>query len=74
MSTALNAVRFESKHKILVARVVAIPNNKLVPVRVANLAFTPITLYRGQGIGNFCPLAVPGETFAYGVATGRYHH
>ena len=36
---------FEARHQALVARVVAVPDGKIVPVRVANLSPVPITLY-----------------------------
>ena len=52
---------FEARHQVLVARVVAVPDGKIVPVRVANLSPVPITLYRGLRIGSFCPLATVGE-------------
>ena len=45
-----------SKHPIMVARVLAIPGeDKLIPIRITNLTVLPITLYKGQTIGNFCP-------------------
>ena len=52
---------FEAQHQLLVARVVALPDNELMPVRMANLTPVPITLYQGMRIGDFCPLASPGE-------------
>ena len=36
---------FEAQHQLLVARVVALPDNKRMPVRMANLTPVPITLY-----------------------------
>ena len=53
---------FEAQHQLLVARVVALPDKELMPVRMANLTPVPITLYQGMRIGDFCPLASPGET------------
>ena len=52
---------FEAQHQLLVARVVALPDNELMPVRMANLTPVPITLYQGMRIGDFCPLPSPGE-------------
>ena len=53
---------FEAQYQLLVARVVALPDNRLMPVRMANLAPVPVTLYKGLKIGDFCPLASPRET------------
>ena len=55
---------FEAQHQVLVARVVAVPDGKLFPVRVANLSASPITLYRGLRIGTFWPLSTLGEEAA----------
>ena len=49
----------EAEHQILVARLVSIPENQVIPVRVVNLSATPTTLYQGLRLGNFCPLAAP---------------
>ena len=48
---------FQAQHQLQVARVVALPDNELM------LILTPvsITLYKGMRIGDFCPLASPGE-------------
>ena len=53
---------FEAQHQLLVARVVALPDNEQMPVRMANLTPVPITLYRGMRIGDFWPLTSPSET------------
>ena len=52
---------FEAQHQLLVARVVALPENRLMPVRMANLTPVPVTLHQGLRIGDFCPLATPSE-------------
>ena len=40
----------------MIARVLAIPGeDKLIPIRNTNLTVLPITLYKGQTFGNFCP-------------------
>ena len=36
---------FEAQHQLLVARVVALPDNNRMPVRMVNLTPVPITLY-----------------------------
>ena len=41
------------------ARVVATPDDGVVPLRVVSLTMSPITLYQGTSIAKFCPLAVP---------------
>ena len=51
---------FEAQHQLLVARVVALPENRLMPVRMANLTPVPVTLHQGL-IGDFCPLATSSE-------------
>ena len=44
----------------MVARVLAIPGeDKLIPIRITNLTVLPITLYKGQTIGKFCPFLLP---------------
>ena len=52
---------FEAQHQLLVARVVALPDNELMPVRMANLTPVPITLYQRMQIGDFWPLTSPTE-------------
>jgi len=47
---------FEERHQLLLARVVATPDNGVVPLRVANLTSSAVTLYRGTNIAKFCPL------------------
>jgi len=42
---------FGVRHQLLLARVVAIPDNGVVPLRVANLSTEDITLHRGTTIG-----------------------
>ena len=41
------------------ARVVATPDRGMVPLRVANLTASAVTLYRGMNIAKFCPLSEP---------------
>jgi len=48
---------FEERHQLLLARVVATPDNGVVPLRVANLTSSAVTLYRGTNIAKFCPLS-----------------
>ena len=48
---------FEERHQLLLARVMAIPDNGLIPLRAANLSSAAITLYRGTTIGKFYPLS-----------------
>ena len=55
---------FEERHQLLLARVVAVPDHGQVPIRVANLSSSSVTLHRGTNIGHFCPLAEPGSTAA----------
>ena len=55
---------FEDRHQLLVARVVATPDNGVVPLRVANLTTSAITLYRGTSIAKFCPLVEPNSSEA----------
>ncbi len=50
---------FEEQHHVLFARVVAVPRDGKVPVRIANLSSSATTLYEGQRIGSFHPLATP---------------
>ncbi len=52
---------FQERYQLLVARVVAIPSDQKVPIRLANLSPSPVTLYRGVNVGQFCPLVSPGE-------------
>ena len=47
---------FEVWHQLL-ARVVAVPTQDQVPLRVVNLSASPVTLYKGTNIVQFCPLA-----------------
>ena len=54
---------FEAQHQLLVARVVALPDNELMPVRMANLTPVPITLYQRMRIGDFWPLTSPTEAY-----------
>ena len=63
---------FEAQHQLLVARVVVLPDNELMPVRMANLTPIPITLYQGMRIGDFCPLASTGKACTREPATRRY--
>jgi len=44
-------------HQLLLARVVAIPDNGVVPLRVANLSTEVVTLHRGTTTGKFYPLS-----------------
>ena len=44
------------------ARVVATPDDGVVPLRVANLTTSAITLYRGTNIAKFCPLVEPDSS------------
>ena len=55
---------FEDRHQLLVARVVATPDDGVVPLRVANLTTSAITLYRGTNIAKFCPLVEPDSSEA----------
>ena len=48
---------FQERHQLLLARVVATPDNGMVPLRVANLTSSAVTLYRGTNIAKFCPLS-----------------
>ena len=48
---------FEVRHQLLLARVVAVPDNGVVPLRVANLSTEVVTLHRGTTIGKFYPLS-----------------
>ena len=52
---------FEAQHQLLVGRVVALPDNELMLVRMANLTPVPITLYQRMRIGDFWPLSSPTE-------------
>ncbi len=52
---------FENRYQLLVARVVAVPSDKGIPVRVANLSSSQVTLYRGVNVGQFCPLVNQGD-------------
>ena len=56
---------FEERH--LLARVVAIPDNGLIPLRAANLSSDAITLHRGATIGQFYALLEWNEVMAEGA-------
>ncbi len=52
---------FEDQHEVLMARVVATSAGGAVPVRIANLSSSAVTLYQGQKITKFCSLVKAGE-------------
>ena len=58
---------FEEQHQLLLARVLAIPDNGLIPLRAANLSSDAITLYRGTTIGKFYPLSEWNEITTEGA-------
>ena len=60
---------FEERHQLLLARVVATPDRGMVPLRVANLSASAVTLYRGTNIAKFCPLS---ELNTVGAETAEY--
>ena len=44
---------FEECHQLLLARVVAVPTQDQVPLRVANLSSGTVTLYQGTNVARF---------------------
>ena len=47
--------------QLLVARVVATPDDAVIPLKVTNLTTSAITFYRGTSIAKFCPLVDPNR-------------
>ena len=48
---------FEEQHQVLLARVVATPQNGMVPLRLANLSASTVILYKGTSIARFFPFS-----------------
>ena len=55
----------EEKHQILLARVLANPDQGTVPLRIANLSGSAVTLYKGTNLAKFCPLGSPDQDTEY---------
>ena len=58
---------FEERHQLLLARVVAIPDKGLIPLRAANLSSDAIMLHRGTTIGKFYTLSEWNEIMTEGA-------
>ena len=52
----------EEKYQILLAHVLATPDQGTVPLRIANLSSSAVTLYKGTNLAKFCPLDSPEVT------------
>ena len=50
---------WEERHQLLLARVVATPKERMVPLRAVSLAASPVTLYEGMTVAKFFPLTDP---------------
>ena len=48
-----------SRATVLLARVLAKPDQGTVPRRIANLSGSAITLYKGTNLAKYCPLGSP---------------
>ena len=46
----------EEKHRILLTRVLANPDQGTVPLRITNLFGSAVTLYRGTNLAKYCPM------------------
>ena len=57
----------EQHHQLLLARVVAIPDKGLIPLRAANLSSDAVTLHRGTTIGKFYTLSEWNEIMTEGA-------
>ena len=55
---------FEECHQLLLARVVAVPTQAQVPLQVANLSLSAVTLYKGINVARFHALATSDGTDA----------
>lgn len=49
----------EERHQLLLARVVATPRQRMVPMRAANLSGSAVTLYKDMTVAKFFPLETP---------------
>ena len=55
----------EEKHQILLARVLANPDQGTVPLRIANLSGSAVTLYKGTNLAKYCPLGSSEQDTEY---------
>ena len=60
-------VGFEERHQLLLARVVAIPNKGLIPLRAANLSSEAVTLHRDTTVAKFYTLSEWNEIMTEGA-------
>ena len=47
---------FEERSNLLLARTLVVPDNGRLPVRLANLTESPVTVYKGSNVATFSPL------------------
>ena len=53
---------FEERSNLLLARTLVVPDNGCLPVRLANLTESPVTVYKGTNVAIFSPLPSDSET------------
>ena len=56
---------FEERSNLLLARTLVVPDNGCLPVRLANLTESPVTVYKGTNVAIFSPLPSDSETLVW---------
>ena len=60
---------FEERSNLLLDRTLVVPDNGCLPVRLANLTESPVTVYKGTNVAIFSPLPSDGESLVTSSTT-----